>query len=90
MTKFQNPIGAVLSRVLLAGLVVTAILSTPLQAHENRASDRHTKQSVGSSIPRIEGEGEQSIAAPAHHAFARLPSEQPGGVCDHGDDPMVC
>jgi hypothetical protein len=43
---------------------------------------------VGSSIPRIEGE--RSIAAPAHHAFAPVPSEQPDGVCDHGDNPMVC
>jgi hypothetical protein len=88
MMTFQNSIGSVLSRALLAGLVVTAIFTTPLQARENRAGDRHTEQSVGSSIPR--SDGERSIAAPAHHAFAPAPSEQPDGVCDHGDNPMVC
>ena len=88
MTKFKDPVGSVLSRALLAGLFVTAIFTAPLQAHENRAGDRHAEQSVGSSIPRIEGE--RSIAAPTHHAFAPVPSEQPDGVCDHGDNPMVC
>jgi hypothetical protein len=43
---------------------------------------------VRSGIPSIEDD--RSIAAPAHHAFAPAPSEQPGGVCDHGDDPMIC
>ena len=93
MMTFRNPVGSVLSKAflskaLLTGLVVTAIFSAPLQARENRASDRHTEQSVGSSISR--SEGERSIAAPAHNAFAPVPSDQPDGVCDHGDNPMVC
>jgi hypothetical protein len=72
----------------LAGLVVTATFTTPLQARESRAGDRQTEQSVGSTIPRMERD--RSIAAPAHHAFAPVPSNQPDGVCDHGDDPMIC
>lgn len=88
MTTFKNPIGSVLSKALLTGLVVTTIFTTPLQARENRASDRQTEQSVGSSIPRIEGDG--WIAPPAPNAFAPVPSDQPGGVCDHGDNPMIC
>jgi hypothetical protein len=88
MTTFRESVGPVLSRALLAGLVVTAIFTTPLQARESRASDRQTEQSVGSTIPRIERD--RPIAAPAHHAFAPAPSDQPGGVCDHGDDPMIC
>jgi len=88
MMTSQNPFGSALSKALLAGLVVTAIFTTPLQAHENRAVDRHTEQSVGSSIPRIEGE--RPIATPAYHAFAPMPAEQPDGVCDHGDNPMIC
>ena len=88
MMTSQNSFGSALSKALLAGLVVTAIFTTPLQAHENRAGDRHTEQSVGSSIPRTEGE--RSMSAPAYHAFAPMPSEQPEGVCDHGDNPMVC
>jgi hypothetical protein len=85
MTSFRNPTLSVLSRAVLAGLVVTTIFSTPLQAREIRAGDRHAEQSMGSRFA-----GERSIAAPAYHAFARVPSRQPDGVCDHGDDPMIC
>ena len=88
MMTFGKLIRPVLSRALLAGLVVTAIFTTPLQARESRAGDRQTEQSVGSTIPRIEHG--RSFAAPAHHAFAPVPSDQPDGVCDHGDDPMIC
>ena len=88
MTKFRELIGPVLSKALLAGLVVTAMFTSPLQARESRAGDRQAEQSVGSTIPRIEPG--RSIASPAHHAFAPAPSNQPDGVCDHGDDPMIC
>lgn len=86
MTPFRNP--SVLSRALLAGLLVTTIFSAPLQARESRAGDRHIEQSVGESILHIEGA--RPIVAPAHNAFAPVPSEQMEGVCDHGDNPMVC
>jgi len=86
MTPFRNP--SILSRALLAGLLVTTIFSAPLQARENHAGDRHIEQSVGASILRIEGA--RPIAAPAHNAFAPVPLEQTEGVCDHGDNPMVC
>lgn len=88
MTSFRNPIGLVLSKALLTGLVVTTISGTPLVASEHRASDRRAEQSVGAGIPRIEGD--RSSAALASHAFAPAPSERPGGVCDHGDNPMIC
>ena len=88
MTTFRKLIRPALSSALLSGLVVTAIFTTPLQARESRAGDRQTEQSVGSTIPRIEHD--RSFAVPAHHAFAPVPSNQPDGVCDHGDDPMIC
>lgn len=88
MITFNNPITSVLSRTLLTGLVATVIFSAPLQAHENHARDRRTEQSVASTMPRIKGD--RSFAAPAAHARALLPSDQPGGVCDLGDDPMIC
>lgn len=87
MTPFKNPIASVLSKALLTGLVVTAIFSAPLQAREHRTGDRHAEQSVGASS---RFEGDRSIAAPAYHAFASVPSDQPGGVCDRGDNPMIC
>ena len=88
MTTFRKLIRPALSSALLSGLVVTAIFTTPLQARESRAADRQTEQSMGSTIPRMERD--RSIAVPAHHAFAPMPSDQPDGVCDHGDDPMIC
>jgi hypothetical protein len=88
MTTLGKLIGPALSKALLAGLVVTATFTTPLQARESRAGDRQTELSVGSTMPRIARDW--SIAPPAHHTFAPVPSDQPGGVCDHGDDPMIC
>ena len=82
----SHRVGAV--QALLTGLVVTTISGSPLEASEHRASDRHVEQSVESSIPRIEGD--QSSAALAYHAFAPAPSDRPDGVCDHGDNPMIC
>lgn len=86
MTAFKNPITLVLSRTLSTALVVTAIFSTPLQARESRAAGRHAEQSVGVIAPRIGGE--RWFAAP--HGPAPAPSDQPGGICDRGDDPMIC
>ena len=88
MTAFKKHITSALSGTLLTGLVATAILSTPVQAHENHAWNRRAEQSVGSTIPRIRGD--RWFAAPVVHASASTASDQPGGVCDLGDDPMIC
>jgi hypothetical protein len=88
MTAFKKPISSALSKILLTGLVATALFSTPAQAHENHAWNRRAEQSVASSIPRTKGD--RWFAAPAVHAHAPAPSDQPGGVCDLGDDPMIC
>jgi hypothetical protein len=88
MTPSRKPIGSVLSKALLTGLVVTAIFSTPLQAHEHRTGERHAERSMRSSLPRIEGD--RWFAAPVARTAGSAPADQPGGVCDHGDDPMIC
>lgn len=98
MTTFRIAIGsalsktllnkALLTKALLTGLVVTAIFTTPLEAREHHAIDRHTELSAGPGLSRIEGD--RWIAAPAHNAFAPVPSNHPDGVCDHGDNPMIC
>ncbi|MBW7971443.1 hypothetical protein HYH08_18510 [Bradyrhizobium sp. BR 10289] len=72
----------------MTGLIVTAISSTPLQAREHRTGERHAERSMRSSIPRIAGE--RWFAAPVASAPEAAPADQPGGVCDHGDDPMIC
>ena len=88
MTAFKKTITSALSKTLLSGLVATAILTQPVLAHENHAWNRRAEQSVGSTIPHIRGG--RWFAAPALHAHASTRSDQPGGVCDLGDDPMIC
>lgn len=88
MTKFKNAIRLTLTKTLFAGLVATSIFSAPLQAHENRAADRRAEQSMGAVVPRTEGS--QRLAWPYAHLHASAPSDQPGGICDHGDDAMIC
>lgn len=88
MMIFRNSIAPVLSKALLTGLAVAAIFSEPLQARENHGADRHVEQSLRSAIPRVEGS--RWFAAPAAHAPASMSSDQPGGICDRGDDPMIC
>ena len=69
-------------KILSAGLIATAMFTTAASARETYTNQRH-------------------ITERAHHAsvfpFARpfgaytaAPSEQPGGVCDHGDNPQIC
>lgn len=88
MIAFKNPITSVLSRIVLSGVVVAAIFSVPVQARESRAADRHAEHSMELITPRVEGN--RHFAAPSVHASMPGPSDQPGGICDRGDDPMIC
>jgi hypothetical protein len=69
-------------KILSAGLIATAMFTTAASARETYSNQRH-------------------ITDRAHHAsvvpFARpfgaytgAPKEQPGGICDFGDNPMIC
>ncbi|MET4279413.1 MULTISPECIES: hypothetical protein [unclassified Bradyrhizobium] len=69
-------------KILSAGLIATAMFTTTANAREADANQRHIRER-------------------AHHAsvgpFAKpfganeaVPSEPPGGICDHGDNPQVC
>jgi hypothetical protein len=69
-------------KILSAGLIATAMFTTAASAREIYANKAH-------------------ITERAHHAsvgpFAEpfstneaVPSEPPGGICDHGDNPQVC
>ena len=92
MTAFRFPVRSVLAGALLTELVVTSMLIPPIQARENRAIDRHAAQSVGPSPFRTDRRTEARgwIPAPAAGAMTPAPSNQPGGVCDWGDNPMIC
>jgi hypothetical protein len=82
MTASRIYTKSVLTKALSAAFVLTALVATPLQAHEYRTIDRHAEQSVS------RGERGSWMAMPARSTLASQP--QPGGVCDAGDDPMIC
>jgi hypothetical protein len=75
-----------------AGLITVAMLTTSAAAHETSPAERYVVQTHHASF------------APADHwlySHARMPAlasaksdlslqEQPGGVCDAGDNPRIC
>jgi hypothetical protein len=72
-----------------AGLIALAMFTTSAVAHENSLAERHVvlrgnasaHSSTGRSIySQIRIAGETNTA----------PRDQPGGICDHGDNPAVC
>ncbi len=78
-------------KCLLAGLLAAAILAAPANAHENVIGLRHavTKGNASAFL----GRGIDGIArTPGSHiaGFAMPPHGEPGGVCDPGDNAMVC
>lgn len=79
--------------IFSAGLIATAMLTTAASAHENRMSEwraiEHARD--GSIAPLAHGtEGRRWMLAPPVAGYADTPTEQPGGTCDHGDDPQIC
>lgn len=65
-------------KILSMGLIATAMLTTAVSAREHHLHGRAHHASV---FP---------FASGAAGADTVEPSEQPGGICDHGDDPQVC
>jgi hypothetical protein len=76
-------------KLLSAGLIAIAMLTTSAVAHENSVAGRHVLLKANASAnsttdPRIYSH--TRIAAESNTA----PQNQPGGVCDHGDNPAIC
>ena len=76
-------------RLLSAASIAIAMLSTPAAAHENSIAGRHVMLKGNAnaysttdrwiySHTRIAGESDTA------------PQNQPGGICDHGDNPAIC
>jgi len=79
-------------QLLSAGLVAATILATPALAHETSPAKRNVPRNNHASV------------APADHwlfSYAHMPApsatksdlspqDQPGGICDHGDNPQIC
>jgi len=79
-------------KLFSAGLIAVAMLTTSAVAQETSAAERYLARTHHAS------------AAPADHwlnSYARMPASaaaesdlspqnQPGGVCDAGDNPRIC
>ncbi|GLR84264.1 hypothetical protein [Bradyrhizobium iriomotense] len=76
-------------KLLSAASIVIATLTTPAAAHENAMAARHVALKSNTNAysttdrwiyghARIAGESDTALQT------------QPGGVCDHGDNPAIC
>ena len=77
------------TKLLSAGLIAIATLTTSAGAHENSLAGRYVVQEGNASAYSTTGRRIYShtrIAGESNTA----PQNQPGGVCDHGDNPAVC
>lgn len=76
-------------KILSAGLVATAMLTTAASARENSMKIRHAEERAHHAdvFPFA---GRPWTLAPPAGSYTQAPSEQPGGICDHGDDPQIC
>ena len=76
--------------LLPAGLIVIAMLTTSAVAHENFIAGRHGRHVV------LKGNtNAYSTTVRWIYSHTRIPGEsgtapQPGGICDHGDNPQIC
>jgi hypothetical protein len=76
-------------KLLSAGFIAIAMLTTSAAAHENSMAGRHLVLKASASANATSGRwiyGHARIAGESDTA----PQNQSGGVCDHGDDPAIC
>ncbi len=78
-------------KVLSAGLAAV-VLATPVMARDDCRTTRHIAKlshARASFTARYTGD---HIRTPAPRVRARVtaPENQPGGICDFGDNPMIC
>jgi hypothetical protein len=76
-------------KILSAGLIVAAVFATPAMARDSHID---AQGSVMRSHVRAfaADHGYLRMAAPSVGAYPETSVDQPGGVCDHGDNPEIC
>jgi hypothetical protein len=79
-------------KLLSIGLVAATTLATPAMAHDNDFARRHVSENANASASLIDGYTDHHVQLPElrAHALATAPGDEPGGVCDVGDNPMIC
>lgn len=72
-----------------AGLVAFAMLTTSAMAREVPATGPSALVRSHAAASRWSS-GPPRMPAPYFGESEALPRDQPGGVCDHGDNAMIC
>ncbi|MCA6121545.1 hypothetical protein J6500_06440 [Bradyrhizobium sp. WSM 1704] len=77
-------------KCLSAGLIAVAMFTTSAMAHS--VPERYEPSRANAAIvlpgPWLENHARMPASAVAN--FSASSRSMPGGVCDHGDDPMIC
>ena len=76
-------------KLLSAGLIVIAMLTTSAVAHENSIAGRHVVLKGNANAYSTTGSWIYSHTRTAGESDT-APQNQPGGICDHGDNPAIC
>jgi hypothetical protein len=79
-------------KLLSAASIAAVMLATPAMARRSCLANVHVPKianETGSPTTRYSG-GRVRIIAPRIGAHVTAPANAPGGVCDFGDNPMIC
>lgn len=79
-------------KFLSAGLIAAVMFTTSADAHENFVTRQYPAMK-GHAIASSSGRWYYSnarIPTPYVREFATPPHDEPGGVCDAGDNAMIC
>jgi hypothetical protein len=75
--------------LLSAGLIVAAMLATPVMARDNAPAHRHLTEGAANAAAR-HVEGHAGIYAPHAGALTATPADPQGYACDVGDTVHMC
>ena len=79
-------------KLLSATSIAAVMLATPAMASGRCLVNVHVPEiaSVTGSPTALYTGGHVRIPAPRVRAHVTSPASRPGGICDFGDDPMIC
>ncbi|WP_143273152.1 hypothetical protein [Bradyrhizobium canariense] len=75
-------------KIIVGALIATAMLATPGAARESNIAKRHVTPEANPSAFNAFPSIDNRAGIPTYHVDA--PERAPGGVCDFGDNPMIC
>jgi hypothetical protein len=79
-------------KLLSVGLIAAAMLAAPAMARESHAATHHISERAHASASLTGHYTDPHPRVPESHARAVAPESgnEPGGICDFGDNPMIC